>query len=181
MAKAKLTLPNGTVVEIEGTPEEVNQLLRFYSQESGSGSGRQAKPMAKAKAKAKPRPTKSTTEPGVNIAEIVNHVKNSDEAEIIETRILDKTSMVNRVLLPFYIVHQYMDNAYGLSSGDINRVTTDLGIPVSTPNASRALSGTAAKYVMGDTVRKMGRKVLYKLTRRGLQYMQEVLSASSGE
>ncbi|MBY0376684.1 hypothetical protein K2P96_01795 [Patescibacteria group bacterium] len=39
MAKAKLTLPNGTDIQIEGTPEEVKGLLSFYLQ-SGPVKGK---------------------------------------------------------------------------------------------------------------------------------------------
>ena len=177
MAKAKLTLPNGTVVEIEGTPEEVNQLLRFYSQASGTG-GRQ-RPKKNAASKAKSTTSKKTSEPDVNLAEIVNHVKNCDEAEIIETRVLDQIGLVNRILLPLYIVHRYMDGEYGLSSGEISRITVELGTPVSTSNTSRYLSGAAGRYVMGDKVRKKGQMVRYSLNRRGLQYMQGVLGESA--
>ena len=32
MAKASLTLANGTVITLEGTPEEVHRLLQLYSE-----------------------------------------------------------------------------------------------------------------------------------------------------
>lgn len=41
MTKAKLTTPNGTEVQIEGTPEEVSQLLALYS--SGAPSPKKVK------------------------------------------------------------------------------------------------------------------------------------------
>ena len=36
MAKARVTLANGTRVEIEGTPEEVKHVLDFYGEGGGS-------------------------------------------------------------------------------------------------------------------------------------------------
>jgi hypothetical protein len=116
-----------------------------------------------------------------NLAEIVNLVKNCDEAESIENQILDRASQVDRVLLPLYIVHEYLDNSFGLSSGDIGRITRDLGVPVSQPNASRTLSGTASKYVMADGVRKKGTKLTYKLSRRGVTYIKGVISGKADE
>jgi hypothetical protein len=83
--------------------------------------------------------------------------------------------------LPLYIVHEHLGNAFGLSSGEVTKVTTDLGVPVSQPNASRTLSGTAAKYVIGDRVRKKGQPVRYKLSRRGVQYLQAVIRGTSNE
>ena len=106
----------------------------------------------------------------------MNEVKSCDEAEAIETRILDKSSQVDRTLLPLYIVYEYFENKHALSSGDINRVTTQLSVPVSQPNASSTLSGTASKYVMGDIVRTKGSRVRYKLNRRGVKYLKSVIS-----
>ena len=76
-------------------------------------------------------------------------------------------------------MHKYIDNAYGLTSGEVSQVTTDLGIPIQTPNASRTLSGTASKYVIGDKVRKKGQAVRYKLSRRGVEYFKKVLSGGT--
>jgi hypothetical protein len=110
-----------------------------------------------------------------DISRIINQIKNCDDAEIIEAKVLDKVGQVNRILLPLYIVHEYLDNTYSLTSGEIGQITTDLGIPVQQPNASRILSGTASKYVIGDKVRKKGQPVRYKLSRSGVQYFKEVL------
>jgi hypothetical protein len=61
----------------------------------------------------------------------------------------------------------------------VKKITTELGIPISQPNASRTLSGTASKYVIGDKVRVKGQPVRYKLSRRGVKYMKEVLAGNS--
>jgi hypothetical protein len=182
MARASITLPNGTVVTIEGTPEEVQKLLEQY----GTVSSHRAKPprgLAKTRSRraAAPHPADRQDKPAVDLTAIVNLVKTSDEAEAIESTILDRSSQVNRTLLPLYVVHEYLDASVGLSSGDVSRVTRDLGVPVSQPNASRTLSTTASKYVMGDGVRKKGAVVRYKLSRRGLQYLKAVIGGSSGD
>ena len=177
MARASITLPNGTVVTIEGTPEEVQQLLKHY----GDTGGKQApvKSARKAGSPRKPARAASVQEKSpVDLAAIVNLVKTCDEA--IESTILDRSSQVNRTLLPLYVVHEYMNAHVGLSSGDVSRVTRDLGVPITQPNASRTLSTTASKYVMGDGVRKKGSIVRYKLSRRGLQYLKAVIGGSSG-
>lgn len=181
MAKASLTLPNGTVVEIEGSTEEVRELLAFY----GGANNSHSAPSRKASPKKSSRKTATTRSENdsdtLDLTAIVNEVKSCDEAERIETNILDKSSQVDRTLLPLYIVHEYLKNAHGLTSGDINKVTTQLSVPVATPNASRTLSGTASKYVIGDTARKKGGTVRYKLNRRGVKYLKSVISGDSGE
>jgi hypothetical protein len=189
MVKASLTLPNGTVVQIEGTAAEVRDLLEFYG---GAGSPSKAtraepsvsRPPRKTGRSRSPRTEESQAEsstPGLDLSKIINLAKTCDEAENIERHILDRSSQVDRTLLPLYIVHEHLGNAFGLSSGDVTKITTDLGVPVSQPNASRTLSGTAAKYVIGDRVRKKGQPVRYKLSRRGVQYLQAVIRGTSNE
>ena len=177
MSKASIKLANGTSVQIEGTPEEVAKLLALYGgaksvapdQTSHGGTRTVPKgksPQATAGAHATP-----------DLSQIVNLIKTCDEAEAIESKILDKVSQVNRILLPLYIAHEYLDNTPSLTSGEVSQITPDLGIPVSQPNASTTLSGTASRYVIGDKVRKRGQAVRYKLSRRGLQYLKGVLDS----
>lgn len=188
MAKASLTLPSGTVVQIEGTIEEVRDLLQFYGGGTGYAPPAARKPATRPrvrKAKGEGTLSKQAAAEGADsapdLSEIVNLAKNCDKAEDIERQILDRASQVDRTLLPLYIVHEHLGNAFGLSSGEVSKITTDLGVPVSQPNASKTLSGTAAKYVIGDRVRKKGQLVRYKLSRRGLQYLQAVIGGKSDE
>lgn len=179
MPKATLNLPDGTVVTIDGTPEEVHKLLQLYGSNQPAPAkatrGRRKAKTGKAKEKA------TQQKESVDHAAIINLVKTSDEAEQIEANILDRASVVDRTLLPLYIVHEYLDNAFGLTSGDVNKITTDLGIPVRTPHASTTLSKTAARYVVADRVRKKGVPTRYKLVRRGVQYMKSVITGESDE
>ena len=172
MPKATIELPDGTVITVEGTKQEVRELLEYY-QSRRIGTPKPSQLTSE-------EPTKKKAE-GVDHAGIVNLVKTVDEAEKIENNILDRTSQVDRTLLPLYMVHQHLGNAYGLTSGAVRKITTDLGIPISRANASRTLSGTASRYVIGDQVRKKGRTVRYKLSRRGVTYMKSVISGSSNE
>lgn len=180
MAKANVTLPNGTTVEIEGTTDEIQKLLEFYSGVTSPVASPKTSPSTKKKNKhraAKKAGSKKSTGQ-VDLAEIVNQIKSCNEAEAIETQILDRTSQVNRTMLPMFIIHEYFDNDHTLTSGEISKVLTDLGIPLSQANVSRTLGNTASKYVMGDKVRKRGQAVRYKLSRRGLQYIKKVLDGS---
>jgi hypothetical protein len=107
---------------------------------------------------------------------IVNHAKSCDEAESIETCILDQADQLARVLLPMYIMYEHMNNEHGLTSGQISKVTVQLGVPVKLPNVSKILSGSATKYLIGDAVRRNGQAVKYKLSRRGHAYVKEILT-----
>jgi len=188
MAKANMTLANGTRVNIEGTTEEVAQLLATMGQAASAGHPLTAPLPAQKRAKRNARKREGETnavapnrQPTVDIAAIANTVKSCDESGVIEAKILDRSSQVDRTLLSLYIVHKYLEPKGGLTSGDINRVTTQLGIPISTANASKTLSGTASRYVMADAVRKKGIAVRYCLSRKGLQYLESVLERQQNE
>lgn len=189
MAKAALTLPNGTAVQIEGTVDEVRALLSHYGASgppTAPASHRKRtdnvdEPRSKSIHKTRQSGGGKSGDAMPDLAEIVNLAKTCDEAEQIEAQILDRTSAIDRTLLPIYLVHKYLDGACALTSGEISKITTDLGVPISQPNASTALSGTASKYVIGDKVRKRGQAVRYKLARRGLKYMEAVIGGKSDE
>ena len=182
MAKASLKLPNGTVVTLEGTREEVKHLLELY----GGEGPRVPRPAARTRGTrrskthaSRPNPPEDKNDGKPDLNQIVTLAKDCDEAEAIEKQILDRAAQVDRTLLAVYIVHEYLDNAFGLTSGEVKKITTDLGIPISQPNASRTLSGTASKYVIGDKVKVKGQPVRYKLSRRGVKYMKEVLAGNA--
>lgn len=176
MAKASFELANGTKVTIEGSANEVHEFLNVFDKSPPS----RAKPP---KQDRDGRPSAATGENGnsLDLHELVNTAKNCDDAEAIERQILDRTSQVDRILLPLYLVHEHFRNKVGLSSGEIAKVTRELGVPVSQPNASTALSGVASRYVMGDNVRQRGRPVKYKLNRRGVQYLKSVIGGKLNE
>lgn len=175
MAKATLKMPDGTLVEIEGTAGEIERLLEFYSNRASQSEPtlQASTPPKKKQARKQTASVDSDNKP--DLAKIVNLVKDCDEAEQIETQILDRSGQVNRVLLPLYIVYEHMSNAIGLTSGDVKKITTDLGISIHIANASKTLSKTASKYVIGDTTRRKGQPVRYKLSRRGIQYFKSIL------
>jgi hypothetical protein len=96
MAKASLTLPTGTVVQIEGTTEEVQTLLRLFGTEGhnlagGKAKGEPQRRPRKRRSPAKQAPAKAE-ESGPSLSEIVNLTKTCDEAEDIERQILDRAS-----------------------------------------------------------------------------------------
>jgi hypothetical protein len=162
-------------VTIDGNSDEIKALLEYYA---GSAQRTSA---AQKTAVTKSAPATKSSSAEHSITEIVNQVKNSKEAESIELHILNKQSQVDRTLLPLYIVHEYLDNAMGLTSGDISRITSELGIPISTANASGTLSGTASRYVVGNRLRKQGQPVHYKLSLRGVTYLKSVISGQQDD
>jgi hypothetical protein len=181
MAKANIQLPDGTTVVIDGTIEEIEKILRVYGQPSEQSTPAPAQKKSSARGTLVSPKSVSKLEDTINFSQIVNLVKTCEEAEAIEIQILNRDSQVDRTLLPLYIVHEYLDNAFALTSGEIGKITTDLGIPISQPNASRTLAGTASRYVIGDKIKKKGQAVRYKLHRRGIDYIKSVISGAENE
>jgi hypothetical protein len=181
MPKASFTLPNGTIVTIEGTTAEVRNLLEFYGGKPKKGERVRYKPVAKGGRK------KNGTEKKISparIAHIVNQIKSCPEAEAIEKNILAKTHEANRVLLPLYVMHEYMGNAFGITTIEISKVTAELGarVRVSRQAALRALvRSPASRYVLTDKARRRGIATRYTLDERGVQYMKTVLTGQAEE
>jgi hypothetical protein len=170
MAKASFTLPSGTSVVIEGTPEEVQGLLAFYTDIP--------KVSAPQKSKIKESITETATASKAkadrtDIEKIIELIKTSPEAESIEKHILDQANEANRVLVPLYIVHEYLNNAFGLSTNEISEIAVALSVKVSRQNSLRALKFTVPGFVI-----KSGNPPRYKINRRGISHMKSVIGTA---
>jgi hypothetical protein len=106
---------------------------------------------------------------------IVNTIKSCEEAERIETEILNKGGVPGRVLLPFYICYKYFSDQR-LTTGDVEKITSELRVKVKTSNVSRAISGPLQKYLEGDSTRVRGKAVRYKLNRKGTKYFEALIN-----
>lgn len=110
------------------------------------------------------------------ILSIVNKIKNCDESDQIERKILDKTSLPGRILLPFYICHKYFPEQK-LTTGDIEKITSGLRVRIQTPNVSKTISKSLHKYLEGNSIPAKGKKPpVYTLNRRGAKYFESLLN-----
>ena len=176
MAKASIILESGGTVHIEGSTTEIRELLAIYGAAKPAAGSHPKSDGSNPATKASGDNARAAGQAAIDLVGVVNHVKSCEEAESIEKEILDKTAQVPRVLLPLYVIHEHMANAFGLTSGEISKVTTELGIPVGQANASKTLSGSASQYVVGDKVRKNGQPVRYKLSRRGVAHLKNLIT-----
>jgi hypothetical protein len=112
MLKATLTLANGTVVNIEGASEEVQNLLKLYSSPISDKIPKKKLP-------------KESNDVKDYINTIVNLIKDCEENDNIEKNIIDRTSQVNKVLLPLYVIHEYLENKINLQTGEISKITKE--------------------------------------------------------
>lgn len=167
MTKSTIKLPNGTIITIEGDPEDIKKVLAVYPVEEKGG-------LPKTEERVEEKKGKSGSSEDL-ILNIINNIKDCDETDAIEEKILDRSSQVDRVLLPLYIADKFKSKP-SLSSGDIHSVLKELGIKIALPNISNTLRGTAKKYVMGDRrVKKGGGVVRYQISRPGKQYISKIL------
>lgn len=120
-------------------------------------------------------PVKSTPDVEVddmNLA-IANSITNCKEAELIQAKVLDTRNLEAKILLCFFISHKYFSNAW-LTSGNIERITSELGVKVGSANASTKLKSLRA-FLESGKVRKNGLPTPYRLNRSGQKRFEEIL------
>lgn len=179
MTKANFTLPNGTTIEIDGSLEEIQKLADHVGRQT---SGPPLQPAARSPA---PSQTPRAAAEGLegdeepDIAHIASIIKDCNEAEQIAVRVLDQNDMLNKVLMCLWAVYRYVNPNMGLTSGNVEKITDQLGVRISTANASKTLSGRANPFVSGDSVRKKGSPVRYRINRRGMQVFEALLAGQN--
>lgn len=177
MAKASLTLPDGTTVLVEGSAEEIQKIISLHRPQISTPPQNIGKQIQREDVKTE----KKSVADKLDIAAVVNALKSSEEFELIERNILDRTSGVDRILLPMYVVHKYFEDKFPMTSGEIFKTLSQLGITIFQSNVANTLSSSASKYVMGDKIRVKGQAVRYRLSRRGIQYISTVIRGQVNE
>ena len=114
-----------------------------------------------------------TTNPDELVLSIVNKVGNCEESEEIQSNVLDKKSMEAKILLCFYISYKYFKNRW-LNSGDIEKITSELGVKITTGNVSNKIKDLR-QYFESGTTRKQGQPTPYRLNRKGSKHFGETL------
>jgi hypothetical protein len=109
---------------------------------------------------------------------VANKVGDCDERESIQSRVLDKRNMEAKVLLCFYISYKYFSNVW-LTSGDVEKVTSDLGVKIDKKNVSNKLRETR-RYLESKTTIRKGQPTPYRLNRQGVKRFEEILNNEEG-
>jgi hypothetical protein len=105
----------------------------------------------------------------IDIAKLVNELKDSDEFSTLEKTVLDQPDLLRRILLALDMYRKVYGEAGGMTSGEIARFYGQLNIKIGVPNVSTALSDRASNFVMTDQVRTKGAILRYRLSRSGTQ------------
>lgn len=112
------------------------------------------------------------SETNVDAATVANRVNEADNHAVIEKHILNKASRLAKVLLAFHFAHEC--GYEQLTSGDVEKITDELGVKVEQSSASHCISDNRKLFSAGAARRK-GAKVPYKLNRQGSHAYKQVL------
>jgi hypothetical protein len=176
VAKAALRLVDGTTVNIDGSPEEIDRILRGL-ESTRSGSQPSKEPVRRGHGARHKRVSGSDDAAHLDVAhKLVNFLRERKDAELIEAAILDSKSQSDRVLLGLFLLNEHLPDAQGMTSGELAAFTKGLHVPVSIANTSTALA--RSKLVMGDKARVKGKVTRYKLTRRGIQHIRDLIGST---
>ena len=159
-------------IEIKASDKEfIDQLLERLTSEvlpTQSPPLERSSITPKVKPKRKPVEKEASTDGDskVDYAKITNLVHEFEEYSAVEENILNTNNRLGRILLAFKFAHEA--GYPTITTGDVERITDQLGIKISTSNVSHAIKGNR-KYFASDTAVKKGTVVPYKLNRQGEQ------------
>ena len=102
MAKASLTLPDGTIVNVEGSADEIQKIISLHRPTTTTS----VEPSISESRVTKKSKGKKHGQPNTDLSQIVNEIKNCSEVESIEINILDRTSRQN------FIANLYLQQVY---------------------------------------------------------------------
>lgn len=172
MPKAEIILKDGTNITIDGSVEEVAKIISIYRSDGVKSSKAHRRPVQPS---TKEAVDNEKGKEAIDLAAMANKIRDCDEAEALESKILDHPDVVNKILMCLYMNKIYFGEQPPMTTGEISKLLKQLGVPVATANVSTAISRKAKALVMADGVRKKGSIVRYELNRRGVQQFEELL------
>ncbi len=105
---------------------------------------------------------------------IANKIGDCEEFELIESKVIDTGDREAKILMCFYISKKHFGNEW-LTSGHIERITSEIGIKIKTSNASTTLKKMRT-YLECEESRKNGVPTKYRLNRNGLKKFESILN-----
>jgi len=164
-------------VEVESTDKNyvAQKLEELLNLRTGAPTPvKQAKP----KPSSQPAtPSPATADEELDVAVLVTAIHEDPNFDSIEKHILEKRSIDARVLLCFEFAHRvgYLQ----MSTGDVERVTDELGVKIEAPNVAKAIRNRLKKYLSAGRARKKGIKTPYKINRAGRNAFEKILRGES--
>jgi hypothetical protein len=164
---------------IESTKRDfINEMLARIDTESSvpnsktSSNHHQDTEVGVSTAKAETESTKEGQNKEVDILKIVNSIRESDEYEIIEQRILKITARLNKVLLAYYFGHKCGFDK--ISTKDVSEVTDHLHTKLESYHVGRVIARESKYFTTYGKV-KPGVPPEYKLNQKGIEKIKKLL------
>jgi hypothetical protein len=131
------------------------------------------KPTRKPSRSSTKAPAPSSTGRELDVPALVERINEADNHAQLEAHVLNKRDALPRVMLCLHEVRK--DSSPYLSTGDIEKITNQLGVRIFSENAARAIRQNL-KYFTADSVRGgRGAKPKYKLNRQGIAAFEKLL------
>jgi hypothetical protein len=150
-------------VEVESSEKAfVSQILRQVDPAILLGAAKDMGEKTLPAPKKDKQPRKRSSD--IDVTAICTAIKNSENQPRIQEHILNQTNQLGRVLLVFEFCHQAGNTS--ISTGDVQRITDNLGIRVSSSNVAKVIN-KHPKFFVATKKRKQGARTPYKLSRAG--------------
>jgi len=108
----------------------------------------------------------------LDLVKVANFITDNEDYNSIDTNILKKTDQLSRIMMCLYYSHKI--GCDYLSTGQIEKITDQLGIKILMTNATKALTKNKG-FFSTNKARKKGAKIGYKLNKKGTERFEEIL------
>jgi hypothetical protein len=153
-------------IEVESTDKKyVDGKIEEFLTQSKKATPR-VKPKLKRKRVGKSNVAKETSkDPQIDIAALVEHIKDSESYPKVEENILDKHYTVPKIMMCMHFAKEFSDNPY-LTTGQVEKITDQFGTKIRMQNVGGSIVKNQ-RYFTGKITRRRGQPVPYKLNRSG--------------
>jgi hypothetical protein len=109
------------------------------------------------------------------LAQIIASINDAENYDEIAKKVLDRSDRTARILLCYYFAERHPTKP-ALTTTDVERITSQLGVKIAQPNVAKVIRQGAGKYLTADRVRRKGIPVLYQINRRGIAAFERVVA-----
>lgn len=172
----KIKYKNGNVeFEIESTDKMfVEERLKDLLGTNIKPAAPKQQPAKKAKTIIKDEHQTLEGESTLSVMAVYNSIIDSDQHNIIEDKILNKSNNLHKILLIAYHANIINSGEY-FTTSFIQDVTDQLGIKIATRNVASKMK-SENKYFTVENLRKQGAAVNYKINRKGIQEFEKIIN-----
>jgi len=109
------------------------------------------------------------------LAQIIASINDAENHNEIAKNILDRSERTARILMCYYFAERHSTKP-ALTTRDVERITSQLGVKIAQPNIAKVIRQGAGKFLTADRVRRKGIPVLYQINRRGIAAFERVMA-----